>query len=428
MSPAVRTWRKALLGAIAMLTLSSSVGAQDQSGGYFPSAQNVGVSGRARPDYDAIGIPLGTFLLYPKLDLVTTYDDNIYVTQSNPTSDLIFQVEPQLDLQSQWENDHLNLFGHADINKYADHSGEDTNDYGAGVNGSADILTSTQLGAGFQYDHDTMPRETEIAQQFTRNPLQYDYSLANIEGTEYLDRLQIEVNLERTRYAFDNAMTEQNQFLSEQYLDYVNWSETLRLAYAVSPDTSIFVSGIRNNDIYDLVPPAVSLNRNSDGYNVTGGVHLELTNLISGEIGGGYFEENYPHVTGQNAGGFLVRAAFDWYPTQLTTVNIQTDRTVEESAVVTSVGYVSSMGRIEVDHELRRNVIVSLIGKYAVNDYQGYDRHDRDWSLGLNGTYLVNRIVALTLGYGHDHQTSGGLDHGIDFDLNKVSLTLVLHR
>ncbi len=40
--------------------------------------QDVGVMDRARPAYDAKGIPLGGFRLFPSLDVVGTYDDNVF--------------------------------------------------------------------------------------------------------------------------------------------------------------------------------------------------------------------------------------------------------------------------------------------------------------------------------------------------------------
>ena len=41
-------------------------------------AQAVGVLERERPAYDAKGIPLGGFRLYPRLNFDTAYDDNVF--------------------------------------------------------------------------------------------------------------------------------------------------------------------------------------------------------------------------------------------------------------------------------------------------------------------------------------------------------------
>src|ERR1700712_320465 len=42
--------------------------------------QDIGVMQRPRPEYDAKGIPLGAFRMFPSLDVNATYDDNVFRT------------------------------------------------------------------------------------------------------------------------------------------------------------------------------------------------------------------------------------------------------------------------------------------------------------------------------------------------------------
>src|SRR4051794_39030251 len=61
-----------IAGSIAGLMPIYTVPASAQAG------QAVGVLERERPAYDAKGIPLGGFRLYPQLNFDTAHDDNVF--------------------------------------------------------------------------------------------------------------------------------------------------------------------------------------------------------------------------------------------------------------------------------------------------------------------------------------------------------------
>src|SRR5687767_8498047 len=60
-------------------------------------------------DYQALGVPLGGFLLFPSLALTTTFDDNIRRTPTNTLADVFFSFRPNVVLRSQWSQHALNL-------------------------------------------------------------------------------------------------------------------------------------------------------------------------------------------------------------------------------------------------------------------------------------------------------------------------------
>ena len=94
----------ASLAALSAVGVCGTAQAQQVSGpeSYYPTNAPVGVRERARPDYAALGIPLGAFELYPTLLITPQYDDNIFVADHGRTSDLITAVSPSLTLASNW--------------------------------------------------------------------------------------------------------------------------------------------------------------------------------------------------------------------------------------------------------------------------------------------------------------------------------------
>jgi hypothetical protein len=80
----------------------------------------------------------------------------------------------------------------------------------------------------------------------------------------------------------------------------------------------------------------------------------------------------------------------------------------------------------QVDHELLRNVILSGLARYRLDDYHGVDRHDRISEVGISGEYLLNRNIGLHLGYSYLKQDSSGAARGLTFDINRVMLSTTL--
>ena len=179
-----------LLVATSMVAGITQAAAQAQNN--FARDRDLAVLDRPRPEYDAIGVPVdGSFLLYPKINVVGQYDDNIFATNTGTQSDEIFQIQPSLALKSQWSEHELVLNAHSSINQYASHSGEDTNDYGASASGRLDVLESTNITGSATYDLETEAREAEGAILNTVNPVQFSVWTGQLAASRQFNRLQV---------------------------------------------------------------------------------------------------------------------------------------------------------------------------------------------------------------------------------------------
>ncbi len=101
-------------------------------------------------------------------------------------------------------------------------------------------------------------------------------------------------------------------------------------------------------------------------------------------------------------------------------------RSIEDSAIVGSGGYLTTNGGLQVDHEFLRNLIVSANASYGNDSYNGVDRTDRRYGAGLSATYLLTRRIGLNTGYTYFKQNSSGAQGGQDFRVNRFTVGLVL--
>jgi hypothetical protein len=388
--------------------------------------RGVGVRDRARPDYDALGIRIGQFMAYPELDLGSSYESNIFGDENNPKGDVLFEITPSMRVESDWANHELGVHATGTIDRYVDTSSQNFEDFDVGADGRLDIDRTANLTGAFDYGRVT---ESQIDSDFgatLREPIQYNLTKFQVGAHKQFNRLTFNGSYVRAHYAYDNssgggaiAVSQLNRNVSVV---------TGRASYEVSPDTHVFLQGVYNTRSYRLKPPQTPLNRDSQGYDATLGIQFMLTNLIRAELAGGYLAQYFKDGPRSSVQKPSVRGKVEWFPTALTTVTANIDRKVEDSDTVTAQAYIDFGGGLQIDHELRRNIILTVRGQYDNDDYIGIDRRDQVKVGRVYATYQLNREVGLELGYTRTGRSSSGPDGGRDYVDNLVSLTVSLRR
>lgn len=387
--------------------------------------ENVGVSERARPEYDPQGIPLGPFIFRPTLGVQGEHNDNVLATPDQTRSDFIFHLQPKIALTEEWgEGEALSFDAHGRINRYASISSEDTDEYGALAKASMIVLANTSLHASAGYSHEAVSRQSELSPSDSVHPIEYNTGEASIALAHDFGEWHLIGRGEWQRFSYQNGVDGTGTEINEKSLNYELISETLRAEYAISPDTALFVAGQWTNTSYDKKPPLTLYDRESNSLEVTGGLHFHATEVIEGDISAGYLQADYPHIAGQNVNELAAHASLSWYPTLLTTVTIRFDRTLRESALQFSAGYLDTGGSVRIDHELRRDVILNAHFDYSRAAYQGVDRNDDVWRAGVGAKYLISNQMNLGLSFDHEARKSVGTQRFANFDANRITLSL----
>jgi hypothetical protein len=399
----------------------------------FDRGENVSVLGRPRPEYQAGGLHLGGFMVYPKVTASLAYDDNIYALQSGAVGDEIFTVAPEVDFQSTWSRNSLAGYIRAAQNEYFHYTSEDTTEYGAGLSGKYEFGNASSgeanLTGSVDWGHYALPRSAEnTGSQLSKNPIMYDYTALDSQLSDTFNRLRVSGRVDYQLYDYFNGETPGGDLVFEQGLNHADTTFTGKAEYAVSPNTALFLSTAYNLKNYQLSPPAVAYNSNSQGYNIAGGVNFDITHLIRGEIQLGYLHQQYVSPLFPDIGGLSAKAQVQWFPTQLTTVTATALRGVGDSGIIGSAGFLNTTGGIQVDHELLRNVILTVNGTGTQNQYFGISRTDDIWTAGASASWLLTRWFGLTLGYTFADQHSSGVERGPTFTDNRVVLSAVFQR
>jgi hypothetical protein len=413
------------LAAGPAMAQTQPAAADPMAGTMFDRSTNVSVTERPRPEYDALGIPAGGFLVFPKVVVSGDYNDNIYAIDTGGPSDFIFDVNPTLNIRSNWNRHSLSITGMIDQSFYSDHTSENTTQWTVRGDARLDVLRDLSVtlngGGGLL----TEPR-TESYDVLTRTPIQYNSDFASAKVVKAFNRFKFTAGYNYNYYGYHDNETFLGAPVVESYRNNTEHTFTGRGDYALSPATALFVEG--DYLIYNYANQLAGYPRNSNAGQILTGVNFQLTHALTGEVGFGYFTESFDDPTFHNINQPSYRVSLQWYPTQLLTVTFTGNQTTYDSGVQNSPTYLARIGQVQGDWELRRNIIISARGGYANWQYQGIDRTDQRYTGYVAATYLMNRSVGVNVHYSVTHQTSNGTLAGPRFNDNVVGVALTLQR
>lgn len=388
----------------------------------FDRDRNVSVRERVHPEYQPQGVQLAGFALYPKLTAGIEHDDNIYGTYANARKDTIYTVQPELVIRSATAVSQMEAFVRGGRRMNQDFVKESTTEYQAGGSGYYDV-GGIRITGGGDYGRYTEARTSPTAPPNAAKPVQYKLGQANIGLTYSLDRIRLSGSVDFQDYDFKDRLDLAGAEVDQDFRDRQIMTYTAKAEYAVNPGTSIFLISAFDDRKYDRQPPAVALNRDSQGRDIAIGASFDLASLARGEVQLGYTEQDYASSTLQDVKGMTGRATFEWFPTELTTVTLTGSRSVRDAVVPGAGGYMSGNYGLQVDQELLNNLIVTARAGYGLDQYKGIDREDKRTSGYLGANYLFSRNLGFTLAYDYLKQESSGAAAGQSYEDNRLSLS-----
>ncbi|MGQ0593708.1 MAG: outer membrane beta-barrel protein [Gammaproteobacteria bacterium] len=386
------------------------------------------VTNRPRLELDPLGVRAGSFLIYPRLGLQEFYNDNIFATDSGATDDFITLVSPRVDVVSDWTNHAFDLYANAAIGRHVDQTGEDFEDFSVGTNGRLDITQRANLRAGVSYDrlHEGRGSPDDVRRQSGSpavEPTLFDVGSVFLTYHQTLGPFLLESGGAVDRLGYDNVGTEDGGIIINDDRDRAIIAGRLKMGYEFIPGYTAFARGEVDYRRYDnLCCGAVNqVDRDSQGYLIEVGTDLDVTAVLFGNVAIGYRSQDYDDPSFDTIGDVAGRASLTWNPTGLTTVSASITRgDVIETTVSGSAAIFETAGRVTLDHELLRNLLLQAAVSVSDDDYQDIDRSDTYVRAGFGAKYLMNRYIHLDLGY--EYLSLGSSAQGEDFTNNTIFL------
>jgi hypothetical protein len=414
--------RIVLTGAMVVVTAAAWASAASAQSA-FDRSRNVGVLDRPHPEYDALGLHIGQFLAFPKLEAGVENNDNIYAAATGEVGDTIYSVAPSISIESQWPRHELRVSASADAQRYSDFKNEDNTSYRAGAAGRLDVQRDSNVSGTVDFARSFEPRGSSSYVVPTRAPIEYDDSSASLRGVKEFNRLRVSGSASVHKVDYKDGETLTGIIIDQDFRDSTDSTVTGRADYAISPATAVFGEVAGTKVEYDAAPGA--RNRDSSGVRGLAGVNFELTDLVTGELSAGYLTRSFDDGVTDDVSEAAYRGNVNWYVTPLMTVSANAEKQIRDSAVIGSPAYVSDTSGVRVDYEARRNLIVSGTASYSRDAYQNLDREDKRAGVGVTVTYLLNRNLGVSLAVKQFTQDSFGAARTVDYKYRTAGLSLV---
>ncbi len=394
----------------------------------FDRGRNVGVLQRERPEYQAVGIPLLSFTLYPKIETGIGFSDNAYQVAGGSVSDGFVNLSPSVTASSNWGVHQLTLDANYRARRYFSETPRNENNYSVGANGRLDITRSWTLDAQLRTARSTEPRASAASPQDAAESVQYRQTSGGLGTTFNGARIRGQITGNFDRVTFDDVRTFAGGTLNQSNRDQTVLRTTARGEYAISPDTSLFAQVGYTDTQYDELLAFGVANRDSKEVNILGGATFDLSALIRGAIGIGYIDRRYDAPIYRNLSGLSAEAKVEYFPSQLTTVGLTVRRTVQDSYFFNSSGYFATAAALRIDHELLRNFLLNAQVAYEVDDFAENAGTINIFRVSGGGRYLLNREFGLGFVIGHDKRSGDGPGQTNTFGETRALISAIFQR
>jgi len=384
---------------------------------------------RPRPDYDPLGIRVGSFLVFPSVAASATYDSNVFATSSGAQSDVFFSERPSLSIKSDWNQNAVSLNLGGDFRQYTKLTSENVN------NGSAELVGRYDISVGEYFLVDalyelTHEDRTSPDAVFGKNPTEYHVSAVDFGYVRQPGRLSFRIDSTITSYSFNNSTSSTGETLVQHFRDRVEFVLAPKISYEIIPGYQAFIRGVGNERMYFsqdpdfILAPPTKVRRNSHGWEIDAGIGIELTRVIAAELYVGYLQQDYENPLLKSPGSLAFGGNLIWNATPLTSVIGSFSQSIAETTLDPASSSLETNVQLTVQHELLRNFLLLGSVAYTRDDYQGDPRKDNTYGANLGARYLLNRRWSATADLTYSQRDSNVVDGGYKRLLGTVGLKL----
>jgi hypothetical protein len=378
------------------------------------------------PNNEELGIALGSFRLYPVLDLRAGYDTNVFAQPAGQqTGSAYGAVRPSLDIRSDWSNHMLNLSASGVFGWYTNANSQNYQNVNVGVDGRFDIQRDWYLTANLGYARTTEALGSPDDAVATSPTVQTAIP-ANLALYQRFNRLFYQASAGLTRFSYQDFSIPSTTVLPAANRDRSEFGENLRAGYELYEGFDFWVQGGLNQRRYVDTFNVSNQQRNSDGWAITGGSTLDLGGISRLEGFVGFSNQTYQNGASTagpsgsvSTGAVVFGLAGAWNGYEPLVLRPFIVRSINETAFANYLNYVSTTIGAEFTYllqsewKLNGGASFGLAAYTPVQGSVGTTVHTDNFyraSLGLlysiRPQFDVGPLYEFSAGYGPDPTTS----------------------
>jgi hypothetical protein len=351
------------------------------------------------------GIPVGSFVLRPSV--TQTINSETTKDGSTKQSRGFLETDMGATLTSDWSRHQLTVTTEGAWQKNISGEGEEQPSFKIDGDLRLDLPRDTvaHITGGYNFyreDTDDPDAITDAAQQ---SDVQEFTGGASIEHDFGIIRGTTAVALSRSIYSDAKLSNGTTVSLSDR-------NETTgtirgRIGYELSPALIPFIEASVGKTNYDERVDSSGYRRSGDSYGAKGGAEIDMGEKLKGEVAVGYATADFDDSRLKAIDTATLDASLLWSPIRGTNVNLDLQTSIQPSTAAGESGYVSHQLTTTVDHQLRDNLVATVIGGVTLRDYpSGSTISDETVYTASSGlVWNINRYLDFTSTLGYELTT-----------------------
>lgn len=388
-------WGRAVAGVVILSGVSIAIAAPAEEGasGSWLSV----LQGMLNPT-GAAGLRVGSLIVTPSVGLTTTFDSNVFAANKHGHSDWSAGFFPGIDIDSDWSRHAFSLRAQGEFQRHSIFSREDVDNGSLAGTGRIDLAPNAYVLTGASYQRLHEDRGALVPVNGIRPT---PFTVMSAKGGFVIEPAPLGLRLDATidSYAYDNVRLFGGGIARETARDRIAYALEPRISYKIAPQYDAFVRAMVNRRQYNSTREPDGLGRSSTGYVADLGTALRMPGFAAGEIYLGYLAQHYDArvanaITAVDFGGNI-----EWRPNPATSLRLSLGRSVEESAILGSQGYLQTAMRLGVEHEIVHRVALLGAVSYSHADFAGGPGSSNLYGVSLGARYAINGMLSAGLEY-----------------------------
>jgi len=250
--------------------------------GAAPVASSIS-SGGGATESPELGITIGSFRLYPSIEINVGADSNVFALSpsAGPIGSLYTTIAPALDLRSDWANHALHIGISGMTGDYATAPTQNYTNYNFVADGRIDIQTDFFVTWSIAYQQSTEPLGTPNATAATAPTIVNTIPL-KLGVSQHIGRFFYEANGSAAHYSYVDNQQVSSAGLTAAERERYEYGESFRFGYDFFEDLAFFIAPSFNQINYTQ---DTSRNATGQTWNIGASWKPSLTTSLEGTVG-----------------------------------------------------------------------------------------------------------------------------------------------
>lgn len=377
-----------------------------------------------RNQYASHGAQIGAFEISPVVESALEWNDNIYASEKGQKADSIVTVTPRFSVKSLWSRHGVNGTVSFVDKTYLSNDDESTTSANVSVGGRLDVSSRTKISVQLDLK-DTYEARDSIESVNSISPTPYTEKRLNLTLSQRFNRLFVQIKQGVEILDYDDVRLVGGGVLDNDDRDRTTYTLLSRLGYMIVPGYSAFIEGAWDKQKYDSTNPGENRDSSMQAFNV--GSQFEVASKVRGDAYVGiltrsYDESNFKDQSTLDFGGSLL-----WSMTPITSLESKLSKSIEETTDSNTSGYVETSFDLDLQHELRRNILLRLKTELTQLEYNGTSEKADEMSVQVEGKYLFSPRLSATLNVTMKERDSDRVDESFDQSIFKLNVRYSLY-